>query len=88
LAAASHTIPLLYFLTLVASGAALIVNAGAFTFRSSLRTSLLIAGLAAVVGLSLALLCALTAPGSGPLIVGGQPIDAILRDLHVGFFRR
>jgi hypothetical protein len=88
LAAASHTIPLLYVMTLVASGVALIVNAGALTFRSSLRTSILIAGLAAVVGLSLALLCALTAPWSGPLIVNGQPIDAIVRDLHVGFFRR
>ena len=35
-----------YVLTLVASGVALIANAGALTFRSSVRTSLLIVGLA------------------------------------------
>jgi len=86
LAAASQTLPMLYVITLVVSGAALIVNAGALTFRSSVRTSLLIAGLAAVVGLSLALLCALSAPWDGPLIVSGRPIDAIVRDLHTGFF--
>ena len=86
LAAASQTLPLLYLLTLVVSGGALIVNAGALTFRSSVRTSLLIAGLAAVVGLSLALLCALSAPWDGPLIVSGGPIDHILRDLDAGFF--
>jgi hypothetical protein len=77
---------MLYVITLVVSGAALIVNAGALTFRSSVRTSMLIAGLAAVVGLSLALLCALSAPWDGPLIVSGRPIDAIVRDLHTDFF--
>ena len=87
LAAASQTLPLTYVLTLVVSGAALIVNAGALTFRSSVRTSLLIGGLAAVVGLSLALLCALSAPWDGPLIVSGRPIDAIVHDLHIGFFQ-
>lgn len=87
LAAASRTLPLLYVITLVASGIALIVNAGALTFRSSVRTSLLVAGLAMVVGLSLALLCALSAPWDGPLIVSGRPIDAVVRDLSVGFFR-
>jgi len=87
LAAAEQTLPLLYLLTLVVSGGALIVNAGALTFRSSVRTSLLIAGLAAVVGLSLALLCALSAPWDGPLIVSGRAIDDALRDLHNGFFR-
>ena len=87
LAAASREIPALYVITLVASGVALIVNAGALTFRSSLRTSLLVAGLAAVVGLSLALLFALSAPWDGPLVVSGEPIDTIVRDLRVGFFR-
>ena len=86
LAAASRSLPTLYVLTLVASGAALIVNAGALTFRSSLRTSLLIGGLALVVGLSLALLFALSAPWDGPLIVTGQPIDRVIRDLGAGFF--
>lgn len=84
--AASRALPTLYVLTLVASGAALIVNAGALTFRSSLRTSLLIGGLALVVGLSLALLFALSAPWDGPLIVTGEPIDSVVRDLSTGFF--
>jgi hypothetical protein len=74
-------------LTLVASGVALIANAGALTFRSSVRTSLLIVGLAVVVAFSLALLFALSAPWDGPLIVSGQPIDTIVRDLSTGFFR-
>jgi len=40
-----------------------------------------------VVAFSLALLFALSAPFDGPLIVSGQPIDTILRDLSSGFFR-
>jgi hypothetical protein len=87
LAAASHEIPVLYVITLIVSGVALIVNAGALTFRSSLRTSLLVAGLAVVVAFSLALLFALSAPWDGPLVVNGQPIDTILRDIDTGFFR-
>jgi hypothetical protein len=86
LAAASRELPALYAITLVASGVALIVNAGALTFRSSVRTSLLVVGLAAVVGLSLALLFALSAPWDGPLIVSGEPIDTVVGDLRVGFF--
>ena len=83
LAAASRELPLLYVITLVASGVALIANAGALTFRSSLRTSLLLVGLAGVVGLSLALLFALSGPWEGALTVSGQPIDTILRDLSL-----
>ena len=37
-------------------------------------------------GLSLALLFALSAPWQGPLIVSGQPIDAIVQDLRSGLF--
>ncbi|MER5185486.1 hypothetical protein ABT009_45710 [Streptomyces sp. NPDC002896] len=85
-AAASRDVPALYVVTLVASGLALIVNAGALIFRSSLRTSLLIVGVASVVGLSLALLFALSAPWSGPLIVSGHPLDVIIEDLESGFF--
>jgi hypothetical protein len=85
-AAASRHVPALYVVTLVASGLALIVNAGALSFRSSLRTSLLVAGLASVVGLSLALLFSLSAPWRGPLIVSGHPLDAIIGDLESGFF--
>ena len=77
----------MYVITLVASGVALIANAGALTFRSSFRTSLLLVGLAGVVGLSLALLFALSAPWEGALTVSGQPIDSIVRDLRDGFFQ-
>jgi len=86
IAAAAREIPALYVVTLVASGLALIVNAGALAFRSSMRTSLLVVGLASVVGLSLALLFSLSAPWRGPLTVSGHPIDAIVRDLEAGFF--
>lgn len=85
-ATADRAIPVLYVITLVASGAALVGNAGALAFRTRLRTSLLVMGLAVVVGLSLALLFALSAPWRGSLIVSGQPIDAIIRDLQAGFF--
>ncbi|WP_351237442.1 hypothetical protein [Streptomyces sp. NPDC002133] len=86
LAAASRDLPTLYVVTLVATGLALIVNAGALVFRSSLRTSLLVGGIASVVGLSLGLLFALSAPWSGPFIVSGHPLDAVVEDLRSGFF--
>ena len=86
IAAASRTIPPLIIVTLVVSGAALIINGGALVFRRTLRTSVLILGLACVVGLSLALLFALTAPWDGPLIVSGKAIDTVVRDLQSGFF--
>jgi len=34
----------------------------------------------------MALLFALTAPWEGPLVVSGRAVDAVLRDLHTGFF--
>ncbi|MFJ1731178.1 hypothetical protein [Streptomyces sp. NPDC088254] len=86
IAAASREVPALYVVTLVVSGLALIVNSGALVFRSSLRTSLLIVGVASVVGLSLALLFALSAPWNGPLLVSGHPLDAIIANLRSGFF--
>ena len=86
-AAASRDIPALYVITLVAGGVALIANAGALTIRASFRASSLIMGLAIVVGLSIALLFALSSPWRGPLIVSGQPIDAIVEDLADGLFR-
>ena len=66
LADASRHIPVLYVVTLVVSGVALIANAGALGVRSSVRTSLLVAGLAVVVGLCMALLFSLSAPWRGP----------------------
>ncbi|RZU21805.1 hypothetical protein [Streptomyces sp. BK239] len=86
IAAASREVPPLYVVTLVVTGLALIVNSGALVFRSSLRTSLLIVGVASVVGLSLALLFALSAPWNGPLLVSGHPLDAIIGNLSSGFF--
>ncbi len=86
IAAASRQIPVLYVVTLVVGGMALIANAGALGFDSSIRTSLLVVGLAVVVGLSLALLFSLGAPWRGPLIVTGHPIDVVVDDLRTGWF--
>jgi hypothetical protein len=86
IAAAERQLPVLYVVTLVASGVALVANAGALIYGSSVRTSFLVVGLACVVGLSLALLFALAAPWEGALIASGQPIDGVVRDLDAGFF--
>jgi len=83
---ASRQIPVLYVTTLVVSGVALIANASALTIRASVRTSLLVTGLACVVGLSIALLFVLTAPWRGSLVVSGQPLDLVANDLQTGFF--
>lgn len=85
-AAASREIPVLYVVTLIAGGVALIANAASLAFRTSLRTLSPVMGLAVVVGLSIALLFALSAPWRGPLIVSGQPLDAVVRDLQNGLF--
>jgi hypothetical protein len=85
-AAASRQLPVLYVVTLVVGGAALVANAGALTFRRGARTSLLVAGLACVVGLGMALLFSLAAPWDGPLVATGEPIDTMVRDLQGGFF--
>jgi hypothetical protein len=85
-AAAARQLPFLYVLTLVTSGVALIANAGALGLRNTFRTSLLVLGLATVVGLSIALLFALSAPWRGGLGVSGDPIDSIIRDIRSGFF--
>jgi Protein of unknown function (DUF4239) len=87
ISAASRQLPVLYVVTLVVSGVALIVNASALTIRVSVRTSLLVGGLACVVGLSIALLFALTAPWRGSLVVSGHPLDMVASDLQTGFFR-
>ncbi len=86
LAAASRDLPMLYVVTLAVAGVVLVANAGALVFGSSLRTTLLVVGLAVVVGLSLALLLSLAGPWRGPLIVDGHPIDAVIVDLQAGLF--
>ena len=77
---------MLYVLTLVVGGVALIANAGALGLRGSGRTAVPVVGLAVVVGLSLALLFSLGGPWRGPLIVSGGPLDGIVRDLRSGLF--
>jgi hypothetical protein len=86
LAAASHQLPVLYVIVLVLSGAALMVNATVLTLRSGRRSAILASGLAAVIGLSLALLFALGTPWRGTITVSGQPIDAVVQDLEIGYF--
>ena len=86
LAAASHQLPVLYLAVLLLTGAALIVNATTLTLRSGWRSALLVGGLTAVTGLSVALLFALGTPWRGPISVSGQPIDAVVRDLNTGYF--
>jgi hypothetical protein len=85
-AAASREIPVLYVVTLVVAGVALLAASGAVGVRSSARTALLAGGLAVVVGLCLALLISLAAPWRGPLVVSGHPLDVVVRDLQSGLF--
>jgi hypothetical protein len=89
LAAAARELPGLYVVTLVASGLALVATAGALAARGGGRASfILVGGMAAIVGLSLALLFAISAPWDGPLVASGQSIDAVVRDLESGYFAR
>ncbi len=88
LAAASHEPAVLYVVVLVAAGAALITNATVLTLGRGWPTALPVGGLVLVVGLCLALLFALASPWRGSITVSGQPIDAIVRDLHTGYFHR
>jgi hypothetical protein len=81
LAAASRTLPALYVITVIVTGVALIVNASALTIRASVRAGLLVGIIAFVVGLATALMFALGTPWRGPLVVSGQPIDAVIHDL-------
>jgi hypothetical protein len=86
IAAASRDLPTLYVVTLVVSGIALILNAGALVVRVGRRASLLVVGLAVVVGLSLALLFSISGPWRGPLVVPTQPMTDVIDDLQRGFF--
>ena len=86
IAAASRNLPTLYVVTLVASGLALILNAGALVARVGRRAALLVVGLAVVVGLSLALLFSISGPWRGPLTVPTEPMTDVVHDLQTGFF--
>jgi hypothetical protein len=85
-AAAARELPVLYVVTLVVAGTALVANAGALGIRSTVRTASVVVGLALVVALSTALLFSLGAPWRGPLVVSGRPIDDVVRDLRAGLF--
>ncbi len=87
LAVAERGLPGLYVITLVASGLALVGTAGALAYRTRSRApQVLVAGLAGVVGLSLALLLAIAGPWDGPLVVSGTSIDTVVRDIEAGYF--
>ena len=86
LAAASRQLPDLYVITLLVSGCALIANAGALTMHVRFRGLLIIGGLTAVIGLSIALIFALATPWRGPIVVSGHPLDAVMQDLTSGYF--
>ena len=88
LSAASRELPVLYVVVLVVAGAALMTNAMVLTARGGWRAALPVGGLAVVIGLSLALLFALSAPWRGSLTVSGHPIDTVIRDLNTGYFQR
>ena len=88
LAAASRELPVLYVIVLIVAGAVLITNAAVLTLRSDWRAALPVGGLAVVIGLSVALLFALSAPWRGSVTVSGQPIDTVVRDLNTGYFQR
>jgi hypothetical protein len=62
------------------------VNAAALTLRSGTRPAVLVGGVSVVIGLSLALLFALGTPWRGTITVSGHPIDAVVRDLGLGYF--
>jgi hypothetical protein len=86
LASASREPPSFYVITLAFSGFALIAGAAALTIRARGRVALLIGGLTAVVGLSLALILALANPWRGTTFVSGHPVDEVIRDLSTGYF--
>ena len=86
LAAASRQLPVLYVITLIAGGTALIANAAVLTSRTTLRVSSLVVGLATVVALSLALLVSLTAPWQGPLKTTPHPLETLTHDLETTYF--
>ena len=85
-AAASKDLPDLYVISLVVSGCALIANAGALTIRVNRRSVVMIGGLTVVIGLSIALIFALSSPWRGPVVVSGYPLDAVIQDLTNGYF--
>jgi hypothetical protein len=88
LATAALGLPTLYVAVVALSGLALIVNSAALAVSSTWRVALLTAGLVTVVGLSIALLFAISAPFAGGFVVDGGPLDHVVADLRGGLFVR
>jgi hypothetical protein len=86
LAAAATQLPGIYLLTLIITGAALVMNAGVLTLRASHHSLALIGGLAVVIGLSTALILGISTPWQGLVAVRGHSLDAVLVDLQSGYF--
>jgi hypothetical protein len=86
LAAAARQLPGLYVITLFLIGVALILNASVLAMRTRLRGAISVGALAAVAGLTMALLFALGAPWRGAISVSGRPIDSVVHDLRTGYF--
>jgi hypothetical protein len=86
LAAAARSLPDFYAVLVVVTGLALIVNTSVVGARGGWRTALATTSLTLVIALSIALLFALATPWRGAVEVSGQPIDAVIKDLHTGYF--
>jgi hypothetical protein len=86
LAAGPRSLPDFYAVLVVFTGLALIVNTSVVGARGGWRAVLVTTSLTLVIALSVALLFALATPWRGSNTVSGEPIDAVIRDLHAGYF--
>lgn len=87
LADAGHSIPTFYVILVVVVGLALIVNTSVVGIRGGVRSSLVTISLSIVIALSVALLLSLATPWRGTIGVSGHPIDTVIRDLGINYFR-
>jgi hypothetical protein len=86
LAAGARTLPDFYAVLVVVTGLALIVNTSVVGARGGRSAVLVTTSLTLVIALSVALLFALATPWRGTATVSSHPIDAVIRDLHSGYF--
>jgi len=88
LAAIEGMLPDLYLIVVLAAGLALVVNSAGLALSHRPGVASLTGGLVLVVGLTLALLLAVSAPFQGGFIVNGRPVDLVISDLSSGVFHR
>ena len=88
LAAIQGMLPDLDLVVVVAAGLALVVNSAGLAVSHRPGVALLTGGLVLVIGLTLALLIAVSAPFQGGFIVSAKPVDLVITDLSSGMFRR